>query len=231
MWSAHGYSGRDNTAGLIDSLRGRTAIVCGNARGVFEEAKAVVGLYHQDAEVDDAVIFAVNDVGVYLPHVDHWVSYHSDKLKVWSQLKQTGTAVPKRWICHTGGTYGADAEYNWFGTEPTIFGLSGELAMQIAYLMGSARIILCGCPMDGTPRFFEANCRDAGGNDQYRYGAGTTGSDRAHRETIHREMKRLPEFKAKVRSMSGWSKEFFGGLDGGQRSASDRVNEHEQRAG
>jgi hypothetical protein len=206
-WKAHGYSGRDSVAGLIDSLQGCTAIVCGNARGVFEE---LLSLY---PEGQGAVIFAVNDVGLYLPRVDHWVSFHSDKLKVWDKLKQTGTAVPKRWVCHTGGTYGADAEYNWYGTEPTTFPLSGELAMQIAYLMGAERIILCGCPMDETPRFFEAECRGAVGNDGFRYGAGTTGSDNAQRTTMLREMKRLPEFKAKVRSMSGWSQRYFGSID------------------
>jgi hypothetical protein len=198
---AKGYSGPDSVGELIDSLVGRPALVCGNAAGVFEEFQ-LLGSGEQ-------VVFAVNDVGVYLPRVDHWVSYHSDKLAVWEKLKLTGTAIPKRWKTHTGGTRGADADYNWYGLEPTTFPLSGELAMQIAYLMGAERIILCGCPMDSTPRFFENGAR----KDGFKYGAGETGSDKAQRKTLYREMKRLPQLKEKIRSTSGWSREFFGGPD------------------
>ncbi|KKL64426.1 hypothetical protein LCGC14_2165120, partial [marine sediment metagenome] len=36
-WEQGGYCGRGNVAELIDSLRGRPAIVCGNAEGVFAE--------------------------------------------------------------------------------------------------------------------------------------------------------------------------------------------------
>lgn len=203
-WTAKGYSGPDSVGGLIDSLIGRIAVVCGNAQGVFEEYETVSEC--------NPVVFAVNDVGVYLPKVDHWVSYHSDKLKVWEQAKLTGTVAEKRWTSHTGGTRGADADYNWWGLEPTTFPLSGQLAMLIAFLMGAERIILCGCPNNGTPRFFESAPRV----DGFKYGAGDTQSDKAVITTYERECKRVPELKARVRSMSGWTYKFFGGLDDGE---------------
>jgi plasmid replication initiation protein len=63
--------------------------------------------------------------------------------------------------------------------------------------MGCERIILCGCPNDRTPRFFETECEN-----------------NAYVETqvqITREMSYKPEFKEALRSCSGWSREFFGG--------------------
>jgi len=37
MWRAKGYSGAGNVEPLIGALEGRTAVVCGNAVGVFED--------------------------------------------------------------------------------------------------------------------------------------------------------------------------------------------------
>jgi hypothetical protein len=97
-------------------------------------------------------------------------------------------------------------DYAWEFLTP-IMALSGYFAMQIAWLMGCSPIILAGCPGDGTPRFFEAKQR--GG---FQYGSGETGSDKGIRQQVVNEMNRVPEFKAAVRSMSGWTREFFGGV-------------------
>lgn len=208
MWSFNGYTGRDSVGGLIDSLSGRVVIVCGGADGVFDEyARAM-------REFERPVVFAVNDVGVRLLRVDHWFSYHGDKLMEWSKRREA-VEMDKRWKLHSSGPLAAGIDYDWTGTEPTTFSLSGQFAMQIAFLMGAERIILCGCPMDETPRFFETKCHEADGNDNFKYGAGDTPSDRNVREVMEREFRRLPDFKAKIRSMSGWSASYFGGLTDG----------------
>jgi len=85
--------------------------------------------------------------------------------------------------------------------------LSGYFAMQIAYVMGASPIVLCGCPGDRAARFFEARPRT-----DFSYGAGRNGNDNSVRTQVEHEMKRLPEFKARVRSMGGWTGKFFGGL-------------------
>lgn len=195
-WQARGYCGHAGVETLLGSLAGRHAIVAGNAEGVFQEV--------EDARLllNDPVIFAANDVGVYLKKLDHWVTLHTDKLGVWKSC---------RWQTHEGMEdtkyHGIEARpfvnYVWAGLTP-LFPLSGYFAMQLAFIMGASRIVLCGCPGTNTRRFFEAAAR----HDESRYGAGY--DSHGIREQLENEMQRLPEFKAAVRSMSGYTREFFG---------------------
>ena len=199
-WEHEGYCGSGNVVDLLGSLQGRTALVCGNGGGVFEEFEEV---YQEGMEV-----FGCNDVGVYLPWVHHMVSLHCSRLKLWRQLRQDGAGESRGnrdFKAHTiTDTPGID--YHWDGLCPT-FALSGYFAMQIAYLMGAERIILCGCPGLPVPRFFEARPR----KDNFGYGKGTKGnSDNGVMTQLTNEMKRLPGFKARVHSTSGWTREFFG---------------------
>lgn len=188
MWEAHGYRGSGNVEGLIDSLQGRTAIVVGNGETFLDDLENAPGK-------NEAVIFAVNDVGMYLPTVHHWASLHGDKLKAWHQVRAVDWPT-EPWACHSDNpVYGC--QYSW-QLEPC-FSLSGYFAMQISYLMGAERIILCGCPGDASLRFFDRIPRI----DFDYQRAGT-------REQLEKEMARLPEFKAKVRSMGGFTAEFFG---------------------
>ena len=92
----------------------------------------------------------------------------------------------------------------WTGLTP-LFCLSGYFAMQIAWIMGCRPIVLCGCPGSPAPRFFESAPRA-----DFGYGSGADGTEVSVREQIEKEMSRLPEFKAAVRSMSGWTAEYFG---------------------
>lgn len=214
-WQHAGYSGAGNVAGLLDSLRGRPAIVCGNAAGVFEEleeAKRLLFLARALTNngaiggTSEPVIVAANDVGMYLDVLDHWVTLHTDNLAAWKAV---------RWLHHRGAEstqYHAPDEkppvnWVWSGLNPH-FALSGYYATQIMWLMGCRPIVLCGCP--GTParRFFEAQPRA-----DFGYGGGQATSDQNIRRQVEQEMKRLPEFKRAVRSMSGWTREFFGAPD------------------
>lgn len=193
-WQVRGYCGRAGVVPLLGSLAGRSAIVAGNAAGVFEEV--------EDARqrLENPVIFAANDVGIYLPKLDHWATLHTNKLGTWKQC---------RWQTHEGmedAKYHAIdprpfVDYLWVGLTPLMC-LSGYFAMQISWVMGCDRIILCGCPGNETKRFFEAASRPDSG-----YGRD------GPREQLEHEMERLPEFKAAVRSMSGWTREYFGGLE------------------
>src|SRR3990167_8605258 len=194
-WQHNGYSGSGNVAGLLDSLRGRTAVVCGNAEGVFRELQDVYERLRTEL-----VIFAANDVGMYLPHLDHWVSLHPDNLGAWKQVRwlhPMSREVAKYHCCDKRPFI----DYVWQGLTP-LFCLSGYFAMQIAYLMGCERIVLCGCPGDQTRRNFDLDPRE----DGFGYGNGTKGDDKGVKEQIEKEMRRLPDFKERVRSMSGWTR-------------------------
>jgi hypothetical protein len=89
--------------------------------------------------------------------------------------------------------------------------LSGYLAMQIAWVMGADRIVLCGCPGTQTKRFFEASLGREHANTNFGYGGGSGSGDEGVRQQVEREMRRLPDFKAAVRSLSGWTKTYFTG--------------------
>lgn len=193
-WTAKGYKGGDGAGSLVDSLAGRPAIVAGNGEGVQDQ------VFHVKQTLENPLVFAANDVGVYLPQVDHWCSLHKEKLFHWAKLREIERGG-KDWLTHTAGNKIATfIDYCWDPLEP-LFALSGYFAMQLAYLMGCDPIILCGCPGERARRFFDRIPRE-----DYDY------QNPGMREQVEKEMARLPEFKKKVKSMSGWTKEFFGGL-------------------
>jgi len=204
-WTSRGYAGTGNVAHLIGTLEGRVAIVAGSARGVFAEVEDV-----KRQLVEAPVVFAVNEVGIYMSDAEHWISLHADNLGVWRAA---------RWL-HPRPTdpqiHSVDMrphiQHIWSNLTPC-FALSGYFAMQIAYIMGASQIILCGCPGMPWPRFFEACPRP-----DFGYGLGTNGNDEGTRQQLEHEMKRLPDFKAVVRSTRGWTHNFFGGPEQWQHS-------------
>lgn len=197
-WEAHGYAGQGNVAQLIDTLHSRTVIICGNAITIFHD------LERAQKQLDKPVIFAVNDIGMYLPDVDHWVSLHADYLGAWKTVRWNRSNKGEFTKYHT---YEAKpfSDYHWESLTPPM-ALSGYFALQIAWIMGAELIVLAGCPGLAMRRFFEGEATLNG------YGSGTQGSDKSIREQLINEMVRVPGFKKRVRSMSGWTKEYFGKL-------------------
>jgi len=198
-WEAGGYAGDGPVAELIGTLQGRPSIVCGNAEGVFDELSAALQQY------PNAVIFGVNDVGMFLPRLDHWMSMHSDNLGVWKAVRWLHPKDREHTKYHAVDSR-SFVDYNWSSLRP-VFALSGYFAMQVAHIMGSDRIVLCGCPGSSVRRFFEARPRT-----DFSYGNGNAGGDKGVMQQLTNEMDRLPDFRAKVRSMSGWTREYFGSL-------------------
>jgi hypothetical protein len=152
MWEAKGYVGGGNVAGLLDSQKGRPALIAGGAKGVFEEVRLARGNLGPLA-----LTYGVNDVGVFLPHVDHFVSHHTPRLARWVEIRRDptgGSYGNTSFEVHDSGLYGDTYWHQWKELTP-VMSLSGLFAMQIAYLMGCEPIVLCGIPCDDTPRFWE----------------------------------------------------------------------------
>lgn len=197
-WQARGYCGGGNVESLIGTEQNRPAVVCGNAQGVFEDYDRIMSKFPTYP-----VVFAVNDVGMYLPRVDHWVSLHGHKFDGWSTVRrQTGRDTPKTHSIDE--KFGLD--YHWAFLNP-LFALSGYFAMQIAWIMACSPIVLIGCPGNPQRRFFDAQIRT-----DFGYGGGEQSQDRVVREQLISEMNRVPVFKRAVRSQRGWTREFFGCL-------------------
>jgi len=195
-----GYEVAGPAKEIIGSLAGRLALVVGNAEGGYKQAEFVRRHF-------DPVIFAVNDVGMYLPVVHHWVSLHYDKLVHWAAVRRLDGSLWQDFKTHCGYFQIAKADYVW-AIEPCHFSLSGYFAMQLAYLMGADRIVLAGCPGSRVRRFFEPEPRA-----DYGYGGGDSNADYRDREQLYNEMRRVPGMKEKIRSCYGWTREYFGGPD------------------
>ncbi len=197
---AEGYTVHGECHRLQDSLCGRVAMVCGNAYTVYEDLDSAL------ENVERPVIFAANDIGMYLPVVHHWASLHADKLREWAAVRRCEPSLWQDFTTHTtvSALRGAD---NVWAIEPCAFSLSGMFTMQVAYLMGADRIILCGCPGDQTRRFFDKHSRI-----DYAYGGGDSAGDQRDHQQLMNEINRVPELKRRVRSMSGRTQEIFGGL-------------------
>lgn len=194
-WQARGYCGKGHVDNLIGSLHGRTAIVCGGAVGVFEELENI------RERIDDTVVFAANDVGMYIHRLDHWCTLHSKNMSAWKNVRWLHDRGPENVFYHSIEASLA-IDYVWEGLTP-VFALSGYFAMQLAYIMDAEHIILCGCPGSVSPRFFEAGEPSTSVFERY--------AGQMQKQVIE-EMQRLPEFRLRVRSMSGWTRDFFGGM-------------------
>lgn len=198
-WQTGGYSGQGNIHPLLNILEGRVAIVCGGSHKVFDDLEKVL-----DKLSDLPVVFAVNDIGMFMKDVDHWVTLHSQNLKAWRAVRYLQARPSPKMHCVDW----FDSSYFVWDALTPIFALSGYFAMQVAHLMGADKIILCGVPGSPARRFFDEKL-DHGG---FGYGGGSTQNDRNIRDQLVKEMARVPEFYIKIRSMSGWTQEFFGGL-------------------
>jgi len=196
VWSKKGYSGESTgVEELIDSALGIPAIVAGSGRGVFEE----VGQAQSD--LGRFIVFACNDVSVFVPRLDHMVSLHTPKLAMWAYLRRDPTSKGygnKDFRVHDAGLYGVELWHQWKGLKP-LMALSGLFAAQIAYLLGCDPIVLCGVPCDNTPTFWQLD-----GFDNPHYAK--------HSRMLLDECDRVPEFRRSLRSMSGLSQMWLGKL-------------------
>lgn len=202
QWESGGYAGSGNVDGLINSCKGQSAIIAGNACTVFEDMRKALAL------VPSAVVFGVNDIGMYLPKLDHWASLHAVEMQNWKAVRWARATTHEKTFYHSLDQK-PYLDYSWEGLTP-LFALSGYFAMQIAYIMGCDPIILCGCPGVVTRRFFESTPREDK-RDEFGYGGGTSRSDDGIREQLIRETQRVPALRSKVFSMSGWTRAYFGG--------------------
>jgi len=213
MWSFKGFTGEGgNVEPLLREGGAGTAIVAGSARPVFDEVRAVLRVHPA------ATIFAVNDTGLYLPKFHHWVSIHHERLQWWDKCRRSrwseDAAELEAFMLHGEGKgpkpYHTHSilepkhyDYHWAALEP-MYALSGFFAMQIAYLMGFDRIILCGCPGYRAARFFDPEEGKKWNNPDDSY------SDVGIMTQLKTDAKHRPELRSRVRSVSGFTADWFG---------------------
>lgn len=153
----------------------------------------------------DGLTICVNDIGVHVEHLDHWVTLHPDKMvesgtdpdhpEGWPWVRQRDEkGLPDGYVTwsHKPGRGAMKVVKSWGG------GSSGLLAVATAYEIGCRRVVLCGVPMDKRG-WFEGSLTHEGDTS-------FTSVD-SHRRTWRRSKDKLVK---RVRSMSGWTKELLG---------------------
>lgn len=168
------------------------AVVLGGAACIWKDVQEWEKIYGQ---AWDGLVIASNDIGCHWPKMlDHWISLHPEKFKVWCPIR-TKQGFPSGYT--TWGRRKNELVHNpitaWAG------GSTGLLAAQLAYQLGCQRIVLCGVPMTPTPHFLESTEFP---NNRASWTA-AAGHWKAWEKTVAR-------FEDRLRSMSGRTRELVG---------------------
>lgn len=194
----------------------RPAVVVGSAPCAFEDLEAALWL------LEDPFLIAVNGACTMVEHIDVMVAGHTAKAPAFvkARLEAFPGKLPEVWANyalplkrHPNRKY-PTAEYpmvtRWFDATHSLGGTSASKAAKMGLTAGYGPIVLAGCPLDNSGYSFDeakvkhdAGCKRVGDKqwDQHK--------------TILRyraAMAKLAEgeFKGKVFSMSGYSRQVLG---------------------
>lgn len=166
-----------------------TAALClGGAACVQEDWAAALALGHFD------FVVACNDAMTIWPgKVNAVVTLHPEKLRGWRDMRRAnGYSDVERYLVHgeCPPEWAELVEFRFPGQSDS--GSSGMFAAKAALIdLGADRAVLAGIPLSRSPHFFDVH--------QWEAAVGY----RAVWEALR------PEYRARVRSMSGWTAEFF----------------------
>lgn len=166
-----------------------TAIVIGGAECVWDDIKRARELFEPDA------FFVTNDmVPLWPERLDYLCSLHPEKIAEWlAQRHKRGFAPPGEVWCHkTGGPRGL-VHKGVDHTTPDWAGSSGLFATKVALEQGFEKVVVCGVPLLSEGMHI-ARRRYWGAANAFR-----SGWKRNH-----------GNLQKRVRSMSGWTKDFLG---------------------
>jgi hypothetical protein len=171
-----------------------TALVLGGADSLHRDITLYTGPVHG--------VVACNDAGTVWPYeLDAWVSLHGRYFmqKNWLETRDIkGYSPAKRLYVHTSARRpipdaAIETNFNFDGCSKS--GSSGLFAAKVALQdLGFDNVVLCGIPLTPTPHFFDTE---------------------PWREESALNFRKTwlaipPEFKSRIKSMSGWTRETFG---------------------
>lgn len=168
----------------------RTAIVLGGGHSLFDDV-AKIPIKYQGA-------IACNDAGVWWPRrLDAWVTLHPEHFERWvARRSMLGNPKADCLVAHSRGSRHVqlDLETDFRLPGMKTSGSSGLFAAKVALIdLGFDRVLFCGVPLSKTPHFFDKTLWDC--SEQYQ-----------------QEWSLIPaEWKERMRSMSGWTRDFLGG--------------------
>lgn len=166
-----------------------TALVLGGAAGTQQDWESAMALGDFD------FVIACNDVGAIWPgHLSAWVSLHPEKLGRWrDQRRANGHPEAARHVTHGDylPSWAEQTEFRFPGQDRS--GSSGLFAVKVALMeLGAERAVLAGIPLERSSHFFD--------REQWEAAVGY----RAAWESLR------PCYRARMRSMSGWTAQLLG---------------------
>src|SRR5574343_754284 len=174
---------------LIGQFSGRKLLICGSGRTLWDDVEKAPFL------LDDPLVDAmcINEAGLHWPwKLKHWYSNHRERMEAWAAVRKWHWPDPE-WF-HTNGE---TSRPKWACWRVPGIGSSGVVAIYAGLSMGYDAILLCGIPLDDSGHFYDPPC--VGSNF-------IAESPQRVLEFAAREV-----FDGRVQSMSGRSREIFGG--------------------
>lgn len=144
---------------------------------------------------DDADWMAINDVGMFLPRVDHWFSIHGECFPEWANVRRLNHD------CHDikyHSKQGSKTVCIEWPILPNWGPLGGQAACLVALALGYDEIVLCGVPGDDSGHFYPAHNRRGQ----------KTNRDFGEYDAAYKQIKLFSG--GRIRSMSGKTKDIFG---------------------
>lgn len=192
----------------------RSLLVVGSAPGLYADLAAAQAL------CDDFEVLLVNGAGAAVEAAQHLLAGHTDKAEHFVAARDAAFPLAMPYRVHAtftdrGGKQ-PPAEHaavtDWWPQSQFSSGAtSAGKAARIGLALGFDRVILCGCPMDGSGYF----PGESAGIGQLKACQRIGDPAKQAASTIRRYRERMAElaageFKGLVFSMSGWTREVLG---------------------
>lgn len=187
---------KNEAPALIGKYSG-TVVVVGTAPCVFDDLKKVPG---------DCDLMAVGNIGSKLDNLTHWVSIHSECLPLLAEMRLIENYFHgnrpilhgHHWRRQTNESLAEKHPIIYWCIMPKVRG-GGAFACQIAIAMGYDRVICAGMPCDDNGSFLGNYTRKTFTPDYVK-----------EKQDAWRICAENPEFKKRVRSVSGFTRELLG---------------------
>jgi hypothetical protein len=203
MWEVNGIKGEGATPPHVAGQYSGLLIIMGGAECVWADLQGIARLFGkefgpkwEDDVIPGADYMATNDIGAYWHgRLTHWVTLHPRYMGGWREFRNGH---------NYGGGIGVEvhsmqsnkAVDNVWGIT-NVGGSSGLFGCKVALALGYQKIILAGTPIDNSKHFFDA---------PWYSGVPLGGGP----EAIVWQQAKREEFKNRVKSMSGRTKEWLG---------------------
>lgn len=192
----------------------RSLLVVGSAPGLYADLAAAQRL------CDDFEVMLVNGAGAAVETAQHLLAGHTDKAEEFVKARDTAFPLAAEYRVHA--TYDCRRGRSPLGDYPSVTdwwpqaqfssgATSAGKAARIGFALGFDRVILCGCPMDGSGYF----PGESAGIGQLKACQRIGDPAKQAASTIRRYRERMAElakgeFKGRVFSMSGFTREVLG---------------------